>query len=119
MYAHGCGTEQNYELAIKWLHESIENGCLGAYNELAWTYHLINKYDDALPWAEKAIVESPDNPNYIDTLATVYQGLGRYNEAMEQFELCLKLYQDNEKSEEGIRRTEDKINKLKALIEQS
>ena len=76
------------------------------------------KYEDALPWAEKATAAYPDNPGIIDTLATVYQGLGRYNEAMEQFELCLKLYKENEKSEEGIRSTEEKINKLKALMEQ-
>ena len=76
----------------------------------------MGKYEDALPWAEKAVVASPNNPEIIDTLATVYQGLGRYDEAMEQFELCLKLKKEQEASEESIHETEEKIGELKALM---
>lgn len=119
MYMCGRGVKKDLMMAAEWLKKSAEQGYMEAYNDLAWTYHLMNKYEDALPWAEKATAAYPDNPGIIDTLATVYQGLGRYNEAMEQFELCLKLYKENEKSEQGIRSTEEKINKLKALIEQS
>ena len=57
----------------------------------------------------------PDNAKIIDTLATVYQGLGRYEEALQQFELCLKKYKEQENSE-GIQRTEAKIAELKELI---
>ena len=62
-----------------------------SYNDIAWTYHLLGKYDDALSYVEKAVKVSLDDAHIIYTLATVYQGLGRYDEAMEQFELCLKL----------------------------
>ena len=93
-------------------------GTAGSYNNLAWTYHLMGKYEEALPWAKKAVEAFPKDPNCIDTLATVYQGLGRYDEAMEQFELCLKLYKEIE-SPEGITETEEKIATLKALMHQS
>lgn len=118
MYLFGHGVEQDYIKAIEWYQKATEEGYEGAYNDLAWTYHLMGEYEKALPWAEKAITAYPDNPGIIDTLATVYQGLGRFNEALEKFELCLNLYKEKEKSEEGIRRTEEKINKLKALMEQ-
>ena len=65
--------------------------------------------------AEKAVEAFPNNPDYIDTLASVYQDLGRYDEALEQFELCLKLYKEQENSE-GINRTEAKITELKELM---
>lgn len=115
MYAHGCGTKQDFEMAIKWYCKSTGQGYKEAYNELAWTYHLTGKYVEALPWAEKAAASFHDKPHIIDTLATVYQGLGRYNEAMEQFELCLKLYKEQENSE-GINRTKAKIARLKELM---
>jgi tetratricopeptide (TPR) repeat protein len=86
------------------------------YNQIAWTYHLMGKYEEALPWAEKAVDASPQNPGIIDTLATVYQGLGRYNEALVQFELCLKLKKEQDATEESIHETEAKIAELKNLM---
>ena len=91
------------------------SGTASSYNNIAWTYHLMGKYEEALSWAEKAVAAFPNNPGVFDTLATVYQGLGRYDEAMEQFELCLKLYKEQENSE-GIQRTEEKIASLKELM---
>ena len=58
----------------------------------------------------------PNNPQIIDTFATVYQGLGRYNEALEQFELCLKLKKEQGVSEDSIRETEEKIEELKKMM---
>ena len=75
----------------------------------------MGKYEEALPWAEKAVEAFPQNPNIIDTLAIVYQDLGRYDEAMEQFELCLKLCKEQEDSED-IHETEAKITELKELM---
>jgi len=116
MYENGQGTEQNYEKAIEWYQKAAEQGYKRAYNGLAWTYHLMSKYRDALPWAEKAVEAFPQNPGIIDTLATVYQGLGRYNEALEQFELCLKLQKEQGATEERIQQTEAKISELKELM---
>lgn len=117
LYCKGRGTEQDYEKSVEWLTKAAEQDNKDAYNNLAWTYHLMGKYEEALPWAEKAVAEFPNNPDNIDTLATIYQGLGRYDEAMEQFELCLKLYKEKENSE-GIQRTEEKIAALKELMHQ-
>ena len=115
MYLHGKGVYQDYSLAIEWYQKAAEQSYMPAYNEVAWTYHLLGKNEEALPWAEKAVAAYPQNPNIIDTLATVYQGLGRYTEALEQFELCLKLYKEQENSE-GIQRIEAKIAELKKLV---
>ena len=91
-------------------------GTSGSYNNIAWTYHLWGKYEEALPWAEKAIASSPNKPEIIDTLATVYQDLGRYDEALEQFELCLELKKEQGANEDSIRETEDKIEEVKKLM---
>jgi tetratricopeptide (TPR) repeat protein len=95
--------------------KSAEQGYKEAFNGLAWTYHLLGKYEEALPWAEKAIAAFPNTPYIIDTLASVYQDLGRYDDALEQFELCLKLYKEQENSE-GINKTDTKIAELKELM---
>ena len=79
---------------------------------------LLGRNDEALPWAEEAVKTYPDNPGIIDTLATVYQGLRRYDEALEQFKLCLKLQKEQNASEESIQKTEEKIAALKALMKQ-
>ena len=86
-----------------------------SYNNIAWTYHLLRKDNEALPWAEKAISSTHDNPDTIDTLATIYQGLGKYDEAMEQFKLCLKLYK-NIGCSDDINATKEKIAALKQLM---
>ena len=78
----------------------------------------MGKYNEALPWAEKAVAAFPVTPYIIDTLASVYQDLGRYDEALEQFELCLKLKHGQNASHDSIRETEEKITALKALMKQ-
>jgi TPR repeat protein len=117
IYENGIGVKQDYSKAIEWYQKAAKHDYKQTYNEIAWTYHLMGKYEEALPWADKAVALFPSNPNYIDTLATVYQGLGRYNEAMEHFELCLKLYKEKENSE-GVNETEAKIAALKELMHQ-
>ena len=115
MYIEGKGVEHNYVKAAEWYCKAAEQGYKRAYNALAWNLHLINKDEEALPWAEKAVNTFPENPNIIDTLASVYQNLGRYNEAMDQFLLCLKLYK-NIGNSDGIKATKEKIATLKQLM---
>ena len=86
---------------------------------MAWNLHLWGKYDEALPWAEKAAEAYPDNPDIIDTLASVYKDLGRYDDAIERFKLCLKLKKEQNGPEEKIRETEEKIVELKKILAQS
>ena len=87
-----------------------------AYNELAWDLHLTGRSEEALPWAEKAVAVFPKTPYIIDTLASVYQDLCRYDEALEQFDLCLKLKHEQKESDDNIHETEDKIAALKELM---
>lgn len=90
-----------------------------SYNDIAWTYHLLGKYKEALPWAEKAVASFPEHPEIIDTLATVYHGLDRYDEALEKFELCLKLKKEQGANEASIRETEEKIESLKQKLSET
>lgn len=90
-----------------------------SYNDIAWTYCLLGRYAEALPWAEKCVAACPLVPYFVDTLATAYQGLGRLEEALEQFELCLKLKIEQgspQHTEESIQETETKIAQLKELM---
>lgn len=87
-----------------------------ALNNAAWILHLLGRYEEALPWAEKAIETTPKDPNVVDTLATVYQGLGRYEDAIEQFHLCLKLKNEQNATEDEIAETKTKIAELKELM---
>ena len=115
-YTHGL---EYYQKALK-----IEEKILGnnhpltaaSYNALAWAYLMIDKNEDALPWAIKAVAVCPDSPAYADTLATVYQKLGRNKESMEQFESCLKLQKERNGSKDMIQETEAKIATLKELM---
>ena len=118
MYKEGNGLEQNYVKAAELYHNAAEQGYKRAYNGLAWTLHLMGKYNEALPWAEKAVGAFPEAPYIIDTLASVYQNLGRYDEALEKFKLCLKLKHEQNDPEESIQKTEEKIAALKVLVKQ-
>ena len=117
MYLKGRGTEVEYQNAVKWFLKAAEKGNEDAYNGLAWTFHLTGKIEEALPWAEKAVNASPQNTNNIDTLACIYEDLSRNQEALEQFELCLKLLKEQKGPESRIKETEDKIAILKELIQ--
>ena len=118
MYEDGHGVDQDYEKALEWFLKAAEQDVDASFNQIAWVYHLMGKYDEALPWAEKAVETAPDDPDYIDTLATVYEGLGRYKEALEQFEECLRLYKEND-DEEGAEETKQKIDALKKKMQRT
>ena len=99
-----------------------------AYNKYGLVYHMNNlaesfvnnnMFDRALPWAEKVVNTIPDDPDYIELLAIIYQGLGKYEDALEKFELCLELKKEDDEDEESIYETEEKIASLKAEIEKN
>ena len=92
---------------------------VGQYSSIAWILHLLERDEEALPWAEKATEAYPEKANVVDTLACVHQGLGHYEEALNQFELCLKLRKEQNFPENKIHDTEEKITELTALIKKN
>ena len=106
---------KGYQIALDVMGQNSSN-TTHFFSNIAWTYHLMGKYDDALIWAEKAVIAYPSQPHIIDTLASVFQDLERFDDALEQFEHCLKLQKEQNASERSIRATEEKIAKLKELI---
>ena len=116
IYYNGFGVEKDFGKAIEWYTKAAEQGSKPALNMVAWTYHLMGEYENALPWAEKAIEATPDDPNVVDTLATVFEDLGRYEEALEQFEKCLQMYEEKG-NEKGKQRTLEKIDALKKKMQ--
>ena len=115
-YSEGIGVEKDLEKALELSMKAAEQGSKKALNSVAWVYHLMGDNEKALPWAEKAIEAMPKESYVVDTLATVYEGLGRYKEALEQFEKCLQMNEekgpDNKKQ-----RTLEKIGALKKKMQ--
>lgn len=122
--------EYQYELGLYYIHalddkikaleyfsKAAELEYTKSYNEIAWSLHLLDRFEEALPWAEKAFAIYSEAPFVVDTLATVYQDLGRYDEAMNLFEQCLMLKQKQHDQEESMNETKEKIVILKGIID--
>jgi tetratricopeptide (TPR) repeat protein len=116
MYFNAQGIDRDYFKAIEWFSKAAEQGYEKSFYQLAYTYYHIGKPEEALHWAEKAVKAFPTVPSHIDFLATVYQNLGRLEEAIEQFELCLKLKKEQGDTEESIQETETEIAQLKEFM---
>lgn len=114
-YDNGDGVTEDKSEAVKWYTKAAEQGHTDAQNGSAWLLHTSGKDQEALPWIEKALEKEPNDAIFIDTLAEVYQGLGRLPEALEQFEKCLAIFKEEGK-EESFKETEKKIRKLKELM---
>lgn len=89
---------------------------LDMYILVALSLHLLGRNDEALPYAEKAIKANSHVYEYFDISATIYQGLERYEEALEQLEQCLKLKQEQNAPEESIEETEEEILVLEIML---
>jgi tetratricopeptide (TPR) repeat protein len=63
-------------------------------NNLAWILcENQKKYKQALALADRGLEKAPDNyVDLIDTRGVIYQRLGQYDKAAEDFNKCLKLY---------------------------
>jgi TPR repeat protein len=116
MFGNGYGTEQDEDKALDWYEKAAKNGYRNAYWGLASTLHYLNRHEEALPWAEKSVSYDPNNPDTIGTFASILKDLGRNQEALEKFELCLKLLKEQEGPEKRIKETEVKIAALKELM---
>ena len=116
MYEYGLGVEENFSKAIESFLIPANKGYDQAYYELARLYHEANNNREALIWSEKAVKSSPFDPVGIEMQATILQALGKYDEALKQFEYCLKLYKKLVDKEDYIRETEEKIEALRKLF---
>lgn len=117
MYQYGLGVEENLSKAIESFLIPANKGDKQAYYELARLYHETNNNKEALIWSKKAVQRSPFDPDGIAMQASILQALGKYEEALKQFEYCLKLYKKLVDKEEEIQETEEKIAALKILLD--
>ena len=118
IYQYGQGVEVNHAKAAEWYTKAAEKGDELAYREVACCLYTIEEYDKALSWAEKAVKEYPEDHFGIYCLASIYQALGRKEEALSQYELCLKLEEEQQAGnemidDEMINETKDRIRELK------
>jgi len=109
--------DNSKDKAIEWYTKAADQDYKKAFNALAWELHLLGRNEEALPWAKKAVYAFSEDTNNIDTLACIYEDLGRSLEALEQFELCLNFQKEQNASEDDIHETEEKIAALRKLLD--
>lgn len=80
-------------------------------NNYAWSYCMTGQYDNAVESALKAL-ELDCSGAILDTIATAYEGLGCYDEALKYYEQSRDAYLADEK-EDSAERESEKINVLK------
>lgn len=61
-----------------------------SWNE-GWTLFTLKKYEEALPYIEKAVYLAPENPELLYDLAVIRLATGNENEALEALEKALAL----------------------------
>lgn len=59
------------------------------YNNIAWEYCLLNKYDEGLPYSLKAIQKNPEHGYSWETLGEIYFNLGKYQKCIEAMTKCI------------------------------
>lgn len=59
------------------------------YNNIAWEYCLLNRYDEGLPYSLKAIQKNPEHGYSWETLGEIYFNLGKYQECIEAMTKCI------------------------------
>lgn len=103
------------EKGISYFLKAAEKGNERAYNEIAWNYHLTGRYEEGLEWAKKAVNSDKTNAHAADTLASLYEDLKMYKEALSTFEECLSLY-NQQNNDRGIEETKTKIERVKEKL---
>ncbi len=74
------------------------------YNNRAAAYHLDGEDAKGLPDANTAAAATPDNPDFLETRAEIYEKLGRHDEAIADYRASLKLDPNDEASKQGLKR---------------
>lgn len=74
------------------------------YNNRAEAYHLDGEDAKGLLDADKATAAMPNNPDFLDTRAAIYEKLGRHDEAIADYRASLKLDPNDVLSKQGLKR---------------
>jgi tetratricopeptide (TPR) repeat protein len=103
----------HYELAIEDYLQILELGDrrAGFLNSLCWDYAITNQAELALPYCEEAVKNDPSSQT-LDSRAVAYALLGKFPEAISDFEAALE--QDGFPSEEMKAQRQDWVTTLKA-----
>ena len=84
MYYNGTCVKQNDNKAKYWLSFAAKQNLPEAQNSLAWMFAKDGiLLDKALVLVKKAIVSSPRNANYLDTLGWILYKQKKYKQAIE------------------------------------
>ncbi|NOZ73200.1 MAG: tetratricopeptide repeat protein, partial [Chloroflexi bacterium] len=69
------------------------------HTSLAQVYIQLGKAEQAIPLAQAAISEDPQNPTAYLTLGSAYEALGDFRNAADQFELAAKMAEEQQQTE--------------------
>ena len=103
-----------YEKAIEECHKAIEiDPDFGnPYNDIGAYYIELKRYEDAIPWLLKAKqakrYESPQYPSF--NLGRVYERLGRWLEAIREYEEAIELVPDYQLAYQALTRLQAAMN---------
>ena len=61
------------------------------YNDLAWTYYCLGKFEQGLPYAEKSVKMNANHDYSWKTLGKIYYEIGKYTECIMAMEKCAAL----------------------------
>lgn len=61
------------------------------YNNLAWTYYNLGKYELGLPYAEKSVKMNPNHDYSWGTLGRIYYKIGDYTNCIEAMTKCAAI----------------------------
>lgn len=60
------------------------------YNNLAWTYCCLKRYNEGLPYAEQAIIRNPEHGYIWETIGEIYFYTGNYIKCIDSMTKCLE-----------------------------
>lgn len=78
----------------KQLIQQVPNNVI-ALNNIAWIYHSMENYDEALTYVEKAVKLAPNNVQVLDTLAVTLTSTGQYERAIDTLKKAIELKPSN------------------------
>jgi TPR repeat protein len=111
MYAHGNGVPQSAPDSANWYRKAADQGDPSAMNNLAYllattTDPKVRNPKEAVAVGQKAVEAEPENPAYLDTLATTYFEDGQPDKAAETERRALALKPDDSSYKKALEKYE-------------